>query len=93
MLSVPNKPFLLSVITLSAVILNGIAPRIPMVYLLVKTILDQMLLILKIIYFSFYKTSYLNEEMNCTEPFPSVRVPWHALCRNAECCLWSLYHL
>ncbi len=27
-----------------------------------------------IIYF-FYKTSYLNEEVNCTEPYPSVSVP------------------
>jgi len=27
--------------------------------------------------FSFNKTSYLNEEVNCTEPFPSVSsVPW-----------------
>jgi hypothetical protein len=24
----------------------------------------------------FYKTSYLNEEVNCTEPSPSVSVPW-----------------
>ncbi len=24
---------------------------------------------------SFYKTSYLNEEVNCTEPSPSMRVP------------------
>jgi hypothetical protein len=23
-----------------------------------------------------YKTRYLNEEVNCTEPFPSVSVPW-----------------
>jgi len=23
-----------------------------------------------------YKTSYLNEEVNCTEPYPSVGVPW-----------------
>jgi hypothetical protein len=34
-------------------------------------------LILKII-FTFYKTSYLNEEVNCTEPSPSVSVP----CKN-----------
>jgi len=24
----------------------------------------------------FYKTSYLYEEVNCTEPFPSVSIPW-----------------
>jgi hypothetical protein len=24
----------------------------------------------------FYKTSYLNKEVNCIEPFPSVSVPW-----------------
>jgi len=24
----------------------------------------------------FTKTIYLNEEVNCTEPSPSVRVPW-----------------
>jgi hypothetical protein len=27
-------------------------------------------------YILFYKTSYLNEEVNCTEPSPSVSVPW-----------------
>jgi hypothetical protein len=25
---------------------------------------------------AFYKTTYLNEEVNCTQPFLSVRVPW-----------------
>jgi len=24
----------------------------------------------------FYKTDYLNEEVNCTEPSPSVSIPW-----------------
>jgi hypothetical protein len=24
----------------------------------------------------FYKTGYLNEEANCTEPFPLVSIPW-----------------
>jgi hypothetical protein len=38
----------------------------------VLTISDQLLFILK--YF-FYKTTYLNE-VNCTEPSPSARVPW-----------------
>jgi hypothetical protein len=31
---------------------------------------------LKILFFLFYKTSYYNEEVNCTEPFPSVSIPW-----------------
>jgi hypothetical protein len=26
--------------------------------------------------FIFYKTTYLNEEVNCTDPFPSISVPW-----------------
>jgi hypothetical protein len=38
------------------------------------TSIDQLHLILKIL-FTFYKTSYLNEEVNCTEPSPSVKVP------------------
>ncbi len=29
----------------------------------------------KNVLFLFYKTSYLNEEVNCIEPFPKVRVP------------------
>ena len=24
----------------------------------------------------YFKTSYLNEEVNCTEPPPSISVPW-----------------
>jgi hypothetical protein len=28
------------------------------------------------IIYLFYQTSYLNEEVNCTEPSPSVSVPW-----------------
>jgi hypothetical protein len=30
----------------------------------------------EIYFFIFYKTRYLNKEVNCTEPSPSVRVPW-----------------
>jgi hypothetical protein len=41
--------------------------------LLVLTSLGQLLLILKVLF--IYKTSYLNEEVNCTKPSPSVRVP------------------
>jgi len=28
------------------------------------------------IFFLFYKTTYINEEVNGTEPFPSGRIPW-----------------
>jgi hypothetical protein len=31
---------------------------------------------IQIIIFFFYKTTYLNEEVNCTEPSRSVRIPW-----------------
>ncbi len=27
------------------------------------------------IFFLFFKTTYSNEEVNCTKPFPSVRLP------------------
>jgi hypothetical protein len=42
--------------------------------LLVLTSLDQLLLILETL-FTFNNTSYLNEEVNCTKPSPSVGVP------------------
>jgi hypothetical protein len=42
--------------------------------LLVPTILDQAFHS-ETIFFHFYKTFYLSEEVNCTEPSPSVRVP------------------
>jgi hypothetical protein len=45
------------------------------VNLLVLASLDQLVFILKFLITFFYKTSYLNEEVNCTEPSPSVRVP------------------
>ncbi len=44
-----------------------------MVDLLVLNSLDQLLFMLKL-YF-FYKTTLLDEEVNSTEPSPSVRVP------------------
>jgi hypothetical protein len=31
---------------------------------------------IEIIIYFLTKTSYLNEEVNCTEPSPSVVVPW-----------------
>jgi hypothetical protein len=43
---------------------------------LVQSSLEQQFLIQKIYIDFFYKTSYLYEEVNCTEPSPSVRVPW-----------------
>jgi len=48
--------------------------RISTVGLHVLTSSDQLLLIPQK-YFLFYKTSCLNEEINCTEPSPSVSVP------------------
>jgi hypothetical protein len=47
--------------------------RLSTVNLLVLTSLDQLVFILKIF---FYNTSYLNEEVTCTEPSASVSVPW-----------------
>jgi hypothetical protein len=29
------------------------------------------------IFIFFYKTCYLNEEVNCIEPSPEVSVPWY----------------
>ncbi len=36
------------------------------------------------IIFLFYKTSNLNEEVNCTEPSPSVSIPWFSWSLVAE---------
>ncbi len=47
--------------------------------LLVLTSLDQLLFKLTL-NFLFYKATFLNEEVNCTEPSPSVRVPWPSPC-------------
>jgi hypothetical protein len=47
-----------------------------------------------VIYF-FNKTGYLNEEVNCTEPSPSVRVHWLFVsrllgeCRLGLCGMWT----
>ncbi len=49
--------------------------RLGTVDLLVLTSLYTLPLILEL-YFLFYKTTNLNEEVNRTEPFPSVRLPW-----------------
>ncbi len=47
--------------------------RLSTVDLLVLTSLDQ---IYWKCYLPFYKTIYLNEVVNCTEPSPSVILPW-----------------
>jgi hypothetical protein len=48
--------------------------KLSTVDLLVLTSLDQLILILPTSY-TFFKTSYLNEEAYCTKPFNSVSVP------------------
>ncbi len=49
--------------------------RLNTVDLLVLTCLDQLLIILKILFTFFTVTSYINVEVNCTEPSPFVSVP------------------
>jgi len=44
--------------------------------LLVLTSLEPQLFILKILFACFTKKSYLNEEVKCIEPSPTVSVPW-----------------
>ncbi len=53
--------------------------------LFVLSSLDRLLFIWKYVYI-FYKTSYLNEEVNCTEFSPSVSVPWVILLAPGERC-------
>jgi hypothetical protein len=50
--------------------------RLSAVDLLVLTSLDQLLLTLAILFTFLNKTIYLNEEVNCSKPSPSVSVPW-----------------
>ncbi len=49
--------------------------RLSTVDLLVPTSLDQLISYWEY-YLSIYKTGYLNKEVNCTEPSPSVSIPW-----------------
>jgi hypothetical protein len=42
---------------------------------LVLTSLDQLIFIMNIFFTFVYKTRYLNEDVNRSEPFPSVSVP------------------
>jgi hypothetical protein len=44
--------------------------------LLVLTSFYKLLLNIQILY-TFFNTRYLNEEVNRSEPFPSVGVPWN----------------
>jgi hypothetical protein len=41
--------------------------------------INQLIFILKILFTFFNKTSYLGEEVNCTEGSPSARDPWFQL--------------
>jgi hypothetical protein len=41
------------------------------------TSLEELLLIVKLLFSFCYNTSFLNEEVNCTEPSPSISVPWY----------------
>ncbi len=49
--------------------------RLSTVGLLLLTSFDDLLFTLKILFIFFYKTSYLNEEIYCTEPSPPVSFP------------------
>ncbi len=49
--------------------------RLSTVDLQVLNSLDQLLFILKNLFTFFYKTSYFNEEVNCTEPSPKLAFP------------------
>ncbi len=62
--------------------------RLSTVDLLVLTSLYQMLLIMQTLFTFFNKTSYLEEEVNCTESSPSVRVP--SISNQCYICLGSL---
>jgi hypothetical protein len=48
---------------------------------LILASLDKLLLILPTLFTFFTKTSYLNEEVNCTLLIPSVSVPWLSIPR------------
>jgi hypothetical protein len=44
--------------------------------LLVLTTTNQLLFKQKLYFSFFYETTYLDEEVNCIEPTPSIRNPW-----------------
>ncbi len=39
----------------------------------------------------FYKTSYLNKEVNCTEPSPLISIPWSSLSTSTDSNLTILF--
>jgi len=55
--------------------------RVSIVDLFLLTTLDYLLRVLKTL-FIFYKTSYTNEEVNCTEPSLSVSILWLIMGRS-----------
>ncbi len=57
---------------------------------LVLTSSDQLLLILKMYIFLFYKTTYLNKKFNCTEPSPLKGVPWNV---ERHCAKWCVFNI
>ncbi len=63
--------------------------RLSTVDLLVLTSLEQLIFILEFgnIMYLFCKASYNNEEVNCTEPSPPVRVPWFVYYFKRNRCL------
>jgi len=64
---------MLTIFVLSVVIL-GVAFLILMINVIALTIFVLSVIILGVVLL-LYRTNYLNEEANCTEPSPSVRVP------------------
>ncbi len=58
--------------------------RLSTVGLLVLTSWDQLIFTLKILFSFLYKTSYLNEEINCTEPSLLVSIPCPNLLTNVR---------
>jgi hypothetical protein len=51
--------------------------RLSTVDLLVLISWDQLLFYFEYNVYFFYKTIYQNKEVNCTEPFPLIRIPWY----------------
>jgi hypothetical protein len=53
--------------------------RLSTVDLLVRTCLNQVHFYIENVIYIFNKTSYFNEEVNRTDPSPSVSIPWSGL--------------
>ncbi len=74
---------------LCVAVLSAVAPckhpnRLSTVDLLEQTSLDQLLLIMQTLFTFDTKTTYLNEEVKCTEPSPSVSVPNLMFLENSQ---------